>query len=160
MANMGYLTITGERQGLISAGCSTQSSVGNKCQTAHADEIMVLAFVHDMFHNDSSPHATHTPIQFTKNLDKSSPLLSQALANLEKLCCVFDLYRISAYGGQEKFYTMVLQGAVIARLSTAMPHSVLQNDLEIEETVAVRYREIKWTHHIAGTSGYASWDDR
>lgn len=40
-----------------------------------------------------------------------------------------------------------------------MPHTVLYDDLEAEEVVAIRYREISWTHHIAGTSGYAFWGD-
>ena len=42
MANHGYMTITGKAQGLISAGCSTQNSIGNKCQDGHTDEIMML----------------------------------------------------------------------------------------------------------------------
>lgn len=41
MANHGYMTITGKSQGLISAGCSTQDSIGNKCQAAHTDEMQV-----------------------------------------------------------------------------------------------------------------------
>lgn len=48
MANHGCMTITGKAQGLISAGCSTQESIGNKCQTGHADEIMVLSYTHNM----------------------------------------------------------------------------------------------------------------
>ena len=48
MANHGYMTITGKAQGLISAGCSTQDSIGNKCQSGHTDEIMVLSYTHNM----------------------------------------------------------------------------------------------------------------
>lgn len=43
MANHGYMTINGTAQGLISAGCATRDSIGNKYQAAHTDEIMVLA---------------------------------------------------------------------------------------------------------------------
>lgn len=49
VANQGYTTITCEKQGLTSAKCSAQNSIGNKCLTAHLNEIQVLAFVHDMF---------------------------------------------------------------------------------------------------------------
>jgi type VI secretion system Hcp family effector len=157
MANQGYMTMTGERQGLISAGCSAQDSIGNKCQTAHLDEIQVLSLVHDMAQVDNSPHASHGPIVITKNIDKSTPLLAQALDQRENLKCVLDFYRVSAYGNQEKFYTVELRGAVIVSLSTTIPHSILENDLEAEEVVAIRYRDILWTHHLAGTSGYASW---
>ncbi len=38
MANHGYMTLIGETQGLISAGCSTQESIGNKCQEGHRDQ--------------------------------------------------------------------------------------------------------------------------
>lgn len=40
MANHGYMSITGKKQGLISSGCSSQVSIGNKCQIGHFDEIM------------------------------------------------------------------------------------------------------------------------
>lgn len=159
MANQGYMTISAEKQGLISAGCSAQNSIGNKCQTDHLDEIQVLAFAHDMFSTGNSKHATHNPVVITKNIDKSTPLLAQALDQREKLNCVLDFYRVSAYGTQEKFYSLELRGAVIVSLSTSVPHSVLENDLEPQEEVAIRYRDILWTHHLAGTSGYASWND-
>ena len=48
MASHSYMSITGKRQGMISAGCSGQSSIGNKCQFGHQDEIMVLDYSHDM----------------------------------------------------------------------------------------------------------------
>ncbi|GEM_PF-3581787 len=37
MANHGYMTISGESQGLISAKCSTQDSIGNKWQEGHCE---------------------------------------------------------------------------------------------------------------------------
>lgn len=33
-----YLNITGQRQGLISAGCSTSASVGNYWRAGHEEE--------------------------------------------------------------------------------------------------------------------------
>ncbi len=39
MANISYLSLSGETQGLISAGCSTLDSVGNKAQPEHKDQI-------------------------------------------------------------------------------------------------------------------------
>ncbi len=55
MASHSYMSISGKRQGLISFGCSGPSSIGNKCQIGHQDEIMVLAYTHDMMTgNDGS----------------------------------------------------------------------------------------------------------
>ena len=52
MANPAYMKITGGIQGLISAGCSTHASIGNRYQSGHTDEIMVVCgrgwgFVYD-----------------------------------------------------------------------------------------------------------------
>ncbi len=48
MANTIYLTITGRKQGLISSGCSTYDSIGNKYQTDHENEIYVYSFDHNI----------------------------------------------------------------------------------------------------------------
>ncbi|WPN46790.1 MULTISPECIES: Hcp family type VI secretion system effector [unclassified Pseudomonas] len=157
MANPGYMSITGKAQGLISAGCSTAASVGNKYQSAHTDEIMVLAFHHNMTNIGNISKPTHNPIIITKNVDKSSPLLAQALASQEEINCTINFYRVSAAGNQEKFYSVSITGGVIADLTLEMPHAVLQGDAEPEEQLAIRYRQITWNHHAAGTSGYASW---
>lgn len=73
MAQPSYMTITGTAQGLISAGCSTEVSVGNMWQEGHTDEIMVLSLAHDMSHAGNSRHGTHHPVVITKLHDKSSP---------------------------------------------------------------------------------------
>ncbi|AZD08945.1 Secreted protein Hcp [Pseudomonas chlororaphis] len=157
MANHGYMTITGKTQGLISAGCSTQDSIGNKCQAAHTDEIMVLSYSHNMINVGNINKPTHSPITVTKNIDKSSPLLAQALSSREEVTCSISFYRISSFGYQEKFYTVEISGGIIADLTVEMPHIVLQNDAEPQEHLAIRYRDITWTHHVAGTSGHSSW---
>jgi type VI secretion system Hcp family effector len=159
MANHGYMTITGTTQGLISAGCSTQDSIGNKCQAGHRDEIMVLSLNHVMEHVANSKRATHQPIIITKNIDKSSPLLAQAMANLELLDCKVTFYRVSPHGVQERFYTIEINGARISRLMVDMPHAMLESDEEAQEQVSIRYRDISWVHHLAGTTGYSSWGE-
>ena len=72
MANQSYMTIVGKKQGLISAGCSSQDSIGNKCQAGHEDEIMVLACSHNMAAgNDgttSGGGGKHMPVVITKIL--------------------------------------------------------------------------------------------
>jgi type VI secretion system Hcp family effector len=159
MANPSYMTITGKTQGLISAACSTADSVGNKYQAAHTDEIMVLALSHEIRSDEKSGRAIHGPVIVTKVVDKSSPLLAQALASKEELSCTISLYRTSPHGQQEKFYSMALEGAVLADMTQDVPHVILHNDAEPQEQVAIRYRGISWVHHIAGTTGYASWGE-
>ena len=157
MANHGYMTIAGKAQGLISTGCSTQDSIGNKCQARHTDEIMVLSYTHNMVKIGSINKPTHSPIIITKNVDKVSPLLAQALSTREEINCTISFYRMSSFGMQEKFYSVSINGGIIADLTLEMPHAILQSDAEPQEHMAIRYRDITWTHHAAGTSGYSTW---
>lgn len=159
MATHGYMTITGNKQGLISAGCSSQESMGNKCQVGHRDEIMVLSFSHNMSNIGNIKYATHRPIVITKNIDKSSPLLGEALANREVVNCLINFYRISQSGQHEKYYTVELRGGLIVDLVVDVPHAVLQSDMDAQEHLAIRYHDIVWTHHLAGTTGRAYWAD-
>lgn len=67
---------------------------------------------------------------------------------------------MSPAGIQEKFYTVSINGGVIADLTIEMPHAIFQNDAEPQEQVAIRYRDISWTHHLAKTAGYSTQADR
>jgi len=44
MANIIYGTIQGDKQGLISAGCSTPDSIGNKYQKGHEDQRIAQSY--------------------------------------------------------------------------------------------------------------------
>lgn len=157
MASHGYMTITGNQQGVISAGCSTPDSIGNKCQSGHTDEIMVLSYTHSMINVDNTPNPTHHPIVITKAIDKSSPLLAQALDTREEIECQIHFYRVSPNGGQEKYFSVEIKGGQVAELVSDVPHAVLQNETEAQEVLSLRYQTIRWTHHIAGTSAYTYW---
>lgn len=160
MAYHGYMTITGKKQGLISAGCSTQDSIGNRCQTAHRDEILVLSFAHNLFNEDNSQRATHQPVVITKHLDKATPLLAQALDAREQIECNINFYRTNAAGAHERYFTVSLTGGQISEQTLEIPHSLLFADQDAQERLSIRYRDISWHHHAAGTSGYVSWSDR
>ena len=164
MASHGYMSITGKRQGLISAGCSSLSSIGNKCQIGHEDEVMILAYSHNMITgNDggvSGDRGNHMPIMITKNIDKSSPLLASALHEREEVECTINFYRTSPAGGQDKYYSIRLTGVKIVHVSLQVPHSIHMNDAEPQELVSIRYREISWTHIQAGTSACSSWGNQ
>lgn len=142
MANHGYMTINGKTQGLISSGCSTQDSIGNKCQEGHRDEIMVMSYNHNMLNSGNVRAATHGPVVVTKNIDKASPLLAVALSNREELNCIIHFYRTSQFGQHQKYYSVDLRGCIIADLSLDVPHAVLMHDIDAQEHLSLRYREI------------------
>ena len=141
MANISYLSLSGETQGLISAGCSTLDSVGNKAQPEHKDQIMVYALMHSI---SRSQNVNHHELIITKPVDKSSPLLAKALSDKEKMAiCEFILYRTSKAG-----------------IYFVTPHAVLEKELEPQERIAFIYEDISWEHTLAGTNAMSKWQDR
>ncbi|MDC9597221.1 Hcp family type VI secretion system effector [Xenorhabdus anantnagensis] len=157
MANLIYATIKGKKQGLISAGCSTADSIGNKYQAGHEDEVLILSFEHEI---TRMSNVNHRPVSFIKPIDKSSPLLGVAIDNNEELEVEFFFYRTSISGGNELYYSVKLKSASIERVNVNYPHSINHNNHQPEEMISIKYKSITWQHHAAGTSGYSFWEDR
>ncbi len=157
MANIIYLTVKGISQGLISSGCSTYDSVGNKYQSGHENEIYVYSFDHDITREQ---HVNHQPIDFIKGIDKSSPLFGIAISNNEMLTLKFDFYRTAADGSLVRYYSIEITGATIVSFSSHYPNSLTHNDAQPYELISVKYESVTWKHHSAGTSGYSIKADR
>jgi type VI secretion system secreted protein Hcp len=91
MATPAYMSITGTKQGLITAGAFTADSVGNTYQEGHEDQVMVQGFQHEMIiprdpqSGQPTGQRVHKPVKITKVFDKSSPLLLAALTSGERL---------------------------------------------------------------------------
>jgi len=160
MAYHGYMTLKGNRQGLISAGCSSEDSIGNKCQLNHRDEIVVLSFNHNVANPINGLRGVHQPVMITKPIDKSTPLLAQAVDGREVIDCDIHLYRTHSAGHREKYFTVKLGGALIVSQELDVPHAVLLTDQDAEERLFISYRTISWIHHTASTSGHASWGEQ
>lgn len=159
MANMSFLRVEGTQQGLISSGCNTQDSIGNKHQITHINEISITAISHLLLQGEgSATNRAHTPIALTKLIDKSSPLLAQAWARGELLDCTLKLYRTSAQGLNEAYYEIKLTGARISSINLDIPN--VQNDAggEPQEVISFSYRDIDWRHLTAGTMGCDRWE--
>ena len=144
MSNVIYLTLTGERQGEISSGCGTEKSIGNRFQYRHENEILVYQL------SSSSVSTTggvyHQGLRFTKPVDKSSPLLTTAINENEKLRLSFDYYRTNRFGRQEKYYHIELRGASIQAIASSVTKDMLDT-----ESISVSYDYIRSKHLIANT---------
>lgn len=157
MANIIYLKLQGNKQGLISRGCSTMDSIGNKFQNGHEDEILI----HELSSNLSmDQNVSFQPIDIRKPIDKASPLLSQSLTSNEILTCDFSFYRTSMNGGLELYYKIKLTEASIVNIHCFYPNSITQNQAQPEESLSIRFKSITWEHVKAGTSTYSIWDER
>lgn len=60
MVNLIYLTLNGEKQELISAGCCSLDSIGNKAQLLHLDHIMVYELTHGLNRDQNVNHHSVT----------------------------------------------------------------------------------------------------
>ncbi|EPV2502992.1 type VI secretion system tube protein TssD [Enterobacter hormaechei] len=139
-----YLTLEGNIQGQISAGCGSVASIGNLYQLGHEDEIQVLSLKQTA--RDSRGCTSHHSLDFCKRLDKSSPLLSNAINNNEYLKLTFDIYRINKFGRLERFYLIELRGATLQSI-----HQTFTANHPDYEYISVRYDYILCRHLIAQT---------
>lgn len=157
MANPVYLTLNGDLQGLISAGCSSMASIGNKAQITHMDQIMVLGLSHGLTRAQNVNHQTLT---IQKPVDKSSPLLTKSISENECLTCDFEYYRTNRFGINELYYKVKLINARIASIAHNVPHTITNSGGQPEESVSLTYESITQEHCIAGTSAYSLWEER
>ena len=166
MPTPAYMTIKGEKQGLITAGAFTGDSVGNIFQEGHEDEVLIEAFNHEVIvptdpqSGQPSGQRVHKPMIVTKIFDKSSPLIYNALASGEKLPEItLKWYRTSAAGIQEHYFTTALTDAIIVKVQAIMPNCQDPNQSHFThlEEVHFAYRAITWSHEGCGTSGNDDW---
>ena len=166
MATPAYMSVTGEKQGLITAGTFTEPSVGNIYQEGHEDQILVEAFKHDIIlprdpqSGQPTGQRVHQPIVITKVFDKCSPLLFSALTSGERLPeCTIEWFRTSATGLQEHYYTIKIEDAIIVDVKSYMHNCQdpgMAHFTHLED-VSFTYRKITWTHEVSGTSGHDDW---
>ena len=162
-----YLKITGATQGEISKGALSQESVGTFAQSSHEDEILVQeTHLHVTKPVDSqSGQVTgvrqHKPVVFTKIMDRTSPLLWQALCSGEQLDIELVYFRTSQGGKQEKYFTVKWSEALLVDGKAYYPLAISPDNAAIPhlEDWSFSYKKIEWTHDIAGTSGADSWND-
>lgn len=144
MSNIVYLTVTGEQQGSISAGCGTSESTGNRWQSGHEDEIFTFSLLNNI--NNTGLGSQFHGITFCKLIDKSTPLFINSINNNEQLFMGFDFYRINRFGRLEKYYYIQLRGAFLS----AIHHQIIENQLDTE-TITISYEFILCQHLIANT---------
>lgn len=144
MSDIVYLKLIGEQQGDISDGCGTTDSVGNRWQRNHVNEISVFSLSSGV--TNTGKGANLQSLTFSKQIDKSSPLLANAINNNENLFLAFWFYRINRYGQWEKYYYIQLRGASISRIQLR----IIKDEIDTE-TISVDYDYILSKHLISNT---------
>ncbi|BAK74069.1 MULTISPECIES: Hcp family type VI secretion system effector [Arcobacter] len=166
MNNPVFISIKGSTQGLITEGAFTAESVGNSFQKGHENEALVKAFNHnikiprDPQSGQPSGQRVHEPLVITKLVDKSTPLLYNALTKGETLTNVeLKWYRTSYTGKPEHYFSLVLEDAVIVNIDSFMDMQVGETKVQVAplEKISFAYRKITWRHEVASTSGEDDW---
>ena len=162
-----YLTLSGDNQGDMSSGATGADSVGTLSKSDHENEIQVQAFKINMMvpkdpqSGQPTGRRVHTGVTFTKVLDKSSPMIMQALATGEQIKnATFKFFRTSSSGEQEHYYTIELEEALITDVTPWFPNCLdpANGSISHMEDVSMSYKLINETHEVAGTSGADSWN--
>ena len=155
-----YMTIEGATQGDMSGGALSEESVGTYAQEGHEDQIIVQAFRHHVPRgtNEQSGQVTSMPamrpMEITKLIDKSSPMLHNALASGEQLMITIEWYRVAGSGEIELYSTVVLEDAILVDINTILPNALDPKTAHLPhmEILHVNPATITWTHE-AGTEG-------
>jgi type VI secretion system secreted protein Hcp len=164
MALNAYLKITGQKQGAIN---------GSVTQKGHENSILIHAFSNeiDSPRDPASGLPTgkrmHKPCFLLKEVDKSSPLLWNALTNNENLTsCQIQFWTPAnaaagtGVGVEKQVYTVTLTNASIASMVQSMPSNVDPSTakLSLQEEITLTYQKIQWTWNDGGVTAGDDWE--
>jgi type VI secretion system secreted protein Hcp len=163
MALNAYMTIKGQKQGTIN---------GSVTQRGHENSIAIHSFSQeiDSPRDPASGLPTgkrmHKPVYFLKEVDKSSPLLWNALTNNENLTSVqiqFWGAGVAAAGGvatEKQLYTVTLTNASIASMLQSMPNNLdpSATKLSLQEAITLTYQKIQWTWNDGVATASDDWE--
>lgn len=160
-----YMTITNSRGVAVSHGASSTTSIGNRSQDSHNDEIMVFAARYrvskpvDLQTGQVTGLRQHKPVTFTKYVDRCSPLLWEALCNGEQLQIEMKLWRTAMTGVQEHYYTIKWSECVLVDGAGVLPDVLLPDTRQYAdmEEWQYTYKRVTWEHLSAGVSGSDAW---
>lgn len=152
----GSLIITGEEQGKIEGSCELEEL---------ENTILVQAFDHVVEiptdeRGVASGRRVHRPITITKEIDKSTPMLYQALCTNELLTDVtLNWYRLDGAGDFELYYSMEMQNAFITRIHPWVPNVLEPRNSALKhmEDVSLSYEKIIWTWEEDGIEYEDQW---
>jgi type VI secretion system secreted protein Hcp len=151
------MTVKGKDQGDIEGSCTIKG---------HEKTILVWELDHSVTIpvNPSTGGTTgqriHLPLVITKEIDKSSPKLQQAVCTGEKTEVLLEFWRISPAGKEEKYYTVKLEGATVVKTENYFPLTFLEESKVFKhmEKISFTYTKIIWTWVPDGIESEDNWE--
>lgn len=154
----GYLTLTGQMQGKIEGGCTI---------SGHEGTILVQGVDHTIEIPKSiqtglpTGRRIHGPLTITKEIDKASPKLFQAVTSGELITSAkLEYYRISPQGKEELYYTVEIKNAIITSMHKFVPMCLdpANKSMGHMEAVSFTYETIIETFVPDGIEAQDSWN--
>jgi len=139
----GYMRIEGENQGAIEGSSLRRGRRG--LVNIHGFKHGVNQFSQSRNNLNNGP-VVHQPVAISKEVDKSTPHLYQALVTKENLTIDLEWFRFDTRGEEQLYYKIHVVGAYITQLEQWMPEvkSVEVEHQRLMETVSIFYDEISW----------------
>lgn len=168
MPTPAYMTIIGATQGDITAGAMSADSVGTLSNSGQENSIQVQEFEMgieiptDPQSGQPTGRRVHKGARVVKYMDKSSPLLMQAIATGEQLTTVeISFYRTSSTGTQEHYYTITLGEASLVSFRPYVPNALdaASSAYSHMEELLFTYKSLDVSHVQGSTSGSDNWNE-
>ncbi|MCB9681150.1 MAG: type VI secretion system tube protein Hcp [Alphaproteobacteria bacterium] len=160
MALVVHMSVEGKSQGLISEKCSQQEGREDTIQVFQIDHAIDIP--KDKQSGRIIGQRFHAPVEICKEIDRSSPMLAQALVRAEELTLKLQFYRFNpdGSGAQEQFYTMTLEGAQLVSFKSALPFVKDPDTAGYPplERMQVAYRRIELTYEPDGITFVDDWN--
>ncbi len=154
-----HVWIRGTTQGEI-RGDSTVTSM-NREGTIEAFALEHTVMVPTEASGMATGRRSYSPIKITKSIDRSSPLLQQALCNNEELEVTIRFYRPSPSGDgtTQQFYTIQLSQSRISSIKTILPNTLNESTANAPpmEEVSFVFGTITWTFEEGGITHEDTW---
>jgi len=157
-----FLTLKGQKSGNIQGGVTQKGREGS-IQVQYLQQKKVSP--RDLASGLPTGKVQHEPLVFRKQLDKSTPVLQNAMSNNESLTEVhFKFYKATLQGAETNHFTIDLINASIASYDLYHPDTM---DIggggkapDSLEELTLTYQKIIWTWNDGGISAEDDWSAR
>jgi type VI secretion system secreted protein Hcp len=166
MALNAYLTLKGQKQGQINGSVTVKGRENSIEVHSFTDEIVSPR---DATTGLPTGKRQHEPIVIVKVLDKSTPLLWNALVSNENLTqWVLQVYAAqpagvgvaSGAGAEMMIYTITLTNATISSIRQYMSDNEIASNtsLPVREEISFTYQKITWTWTQGNITASDDWE--
>lgn len=153
----GNLIVVGQ-SGNIEGSCEIEGREGT---------ILVQAFDHIVeLNNDEAGRSVsrrvHRPLTITKEIDRSTPLLYQALCTNELLPEVtLEWYRVDETGAQERYFTITMRDAWVSKIHPWVPNVLDEqySGFRHMEDISFSYVSVTWSWVLDGIEFEDRWQE-